>query len=113
MATLKLDLSNLSIDTSKKQLYIIDADKTSLKYAGYKVEAVSTNGKTVTFADGSTLTTDDDGKLTFKSESGTGTFDVAVAADDEYKTDIVTKVQNAVEAVAGMKDIATAKDALQ
>ena len=113
MATLKLDLSNLSIDTSKKQLYIIDADKTSLKYAGYKVEAVSTDGKTVTFADGSTLTTDDDGKLTFKSESGTGTFDVAVAADDEYKTDIVTKVQNAVEAVAGMKDIATAKDALQ
>lgn len=67
MATLKLDLSNLSIDTSKKQLYIIDADKTSLKYAGYKAEDVSATK--VTFADGSTLTTDDDGKLTFKSES--------------------------------------------
>ena len=113
MATLKLDLSNLSFDTGKKQLYIIDADKTSLKYAGYKVEAVSSDGKTVTFADGSTLTTADDGKLTFKSESGTGTFDVAVAADDKYKNDIVTKVKAAVDAVANMKDITTAKDALQ
>ena len=113
MATLKLDLSNLSFDTGKKQLYIIDADKTSLKYAGYKVEAVSSDGKTVTFADGSTLTTADDGKLTFKSESGTGTFDVAVAADDKYKDDIVTKVKAAVDAVANMKDITTAKDALQ
>ena len=67
MATLKLDLSNLSVIDDK--FYVIDENKTSLKYAGYKAEDVSTNGKTVTFADGSTLTTDDDGKLTFKSES--------------------------------------------
>ena len=114
MATLKLDLSNLSFDNSKKQLYIIDADKTSLKYAGYKVEDVSSDGKTVTFADGSTLTTDEDGKLTFKSQSGAGTFDVAVVDGDQYKTDITDKVKKAIDdAVAGMKDVDTAKAALQ
>ena len=51
MATLKLDLSNLSVIDNN--FYVIDANDISLKYAGYKAEDVS--DKKVTFADGSTL----------------------------------------------------------
>ena len=72
MATLKLDLSNLSVIDDK--FYVIYANKTSLKYAGYKAEDVS-NDK-VTFADGSTL--DNTGKFT--AASGTGTFNSEIAS---------------------------------
>ena len=72
MATLKLDLSNLSVIDNK--FYVINANKTSLKYAGYKAEDVS-NDK-VTFADGSTL--DNTGKFT--AASGTGTFNSEIAS---------------------------------
>ena len=98
MATLKLDLSNLSYDNTAHEFYIIDANKTNLKYAGYKVEAVSDGGKTVTFADGSTLKIDGTDKVTFKSESGTGTFDVGVLTGGDY-TAAKTAVEDQVKAV--------------
>ena len=75
MATLRLDLSNLSVIDNK--FYIIDANKTNLKYAGYKLEGIS--DKAVTFADGSTLTIDSSDKFVFTAASGTGTFAAAVA----------------------------------
>ena len=106
MATLKLDLSNLSVvgADGSKQFYIIDANKTNLKYAGYKVEAVSADGQTVTFADGSTLTFDTN-KIVFTAASGTGTFDVGALDSSGYNTAkdaIVKQAQAVTEAAANV-----------
>ena len=100
MATLKLDLSNLSVvgEAKSKQFYIIDANKTNLKYAGYKVEGIFDAGKTVTFADGSTLKIGGEDKLTFKAASGTGTFDVGALVTKDY-TNAKTAVVDQVKAV--------------
>ena len=106
MATLKLDLSNLSYDNSSHKFFIIDANKTNLKYAGYKVEAISADGTTVTFADGSTLKIDANDAVTFKSESGTGTFDVG-ALDTNGYTAAKTAVENQVKAVTDAASKAT------
>ena len=106
MATLKLDLSNLSYHNTNNVFCIINADKTNLKYAGYKVEAVSTDGKTVTFADGSTLNIATGGNVTFKSESGTGTFEVGVLDPAGY-TAATKAVEDQVKAVT---DAAAAAD---
>ena len=86
MATLKLDLSNLSVIDNK--FYVINANKTSLKYAGYKAEDVSDDK--VTFADGSTLTIDaaNKNKLVFSAASGTGTFVMDLATAAVKDTDI-------------------------
>ena len=87
MATLKLDLSNLSVIDGN--FYVIDANKTSLKYAGYKVEDVKDD--TVTFADGSTLTAA--GKFT--AASGTGTFSpvIAPAIGNDVIADLADKAK--------------------
>ena len=93
MATLKLDLSNLSVIDNK--FYVIDENKTSLKYAGYKAEDVSATK--VTFADGSTLEIGSDNKLTFNAASGTGTFvmDLPVAVEAQAIVDLA-KVANTI-----------------
>ena len=119
MANLKLDLSNLAYDSAqgKKNFYIIDANKTSLKYAGYKAEEVK--DKSVTFADGSTIDyAPNDPRFTFKAATGKGTFDVNKLSDDGW-----TAAKNALEkqvaavlysaAVATAADVAAAKAVLQ
>ena len=115
MATLKLDLSNLSVIDNK--FYVINANKTSLKYAGYKAEDVSDDK--VTFADGSTLTIDaaNNNKLVFSAASGTGTFVMDLPAKAvESINDLVTAANNiATEAVkkSGASDEAGKKAAAQ
>ena len=119
MANLKLDLSNLAYDSAqgKKNLYIIDANKTSLKYAGYKAEEVK--DKSVTFADGSTIEyAPNDPRFSFKAATGKGTFDVNKLSDDGW-TAAKVALENQVaavldsEAVAKAADVAAAKAVLQ
>ena len=101
MATLRLDLSNLSVIDNK--FYIIDANKTNLKYAGYKLEGIS--DKAVTFADGSTLTIDSSDKFVFTAASGTGTFAAAVAeVTDADIEKLATKANDIAEAAVKKLD---------
>ena len=95
MATLRLDLSNLSVIDNK--FYVIDENKTSLKYAGYKLEDIKDTA--VTFADGSTLTIDtqNGNKLLFTAASGAGTFEAALAADVVKDADIAALATKANE----------------
>ena len=110
MANLKLDLSNLAYDSAqgKKNFYIIDANKTSLKYAGYKAEEVK--DKSVTFADGSTIDyAPNDPRFTFKAATGKGTFDVNKLSDDGW--DAAKKaLEKQVEAVLDSAEVAKAAD---
>ena len=119
MANLKLDLSNLACDEANKgtkNFYIIDANKTSLKYAGYQAEEVK--DKSVTFADGSTIENIPGYSFAFKAATGKGTFDVNKLTAEGWlvaKTALENQVAAvlASDAVKKAADVAAAKAVLQ
>ena len=119
MANLKLDLSNLACDEANKgtnNFYIIDANKTSLKYAGYKAEEVK--DKSVTFADGSTIEYIPNYSFALKAATGKGTFDVNKLTAEGWlvaKTALENQVKAVLDSDAVKKaaDVAAAKAVLQ
>ena len=118
MANLKLDLSNLAYNEAQgnKNFYIIDANKTSLKYAGYQAEEVK--DKNITFTDGSTIKHNPGYAFSFKAATGSGTLDIRRLSQNDWNTTKTALEQQVADVlnsstVKNAASVAAAKEVLK